>query len=294
MAKIKNWTVTSQSVKNKTSGLIEYMDYVNNPKHDNHLNTEVIDLYKNNNDKSSRFIKKCVDEAITLDLKNLENRKGGRPVESYAVSFDLTLPKNTIRPTKEQWIRIGKDVVSTIAKALDNKLTSEHVYMNVHDQINPHLNLMISKVIDGNRERKIDQKHVLNLIKQQFNKSVLEHCDFDYRDYVPESINLGKKKQKWAYDLEQIKKAHKQFEALINYSNENNLKRVNSSKNRIIKTLSNVSLNNQNEFLSIADDLQDDSLKSALNDIRKALESSRDDTGTQTKQDGQKVRNRPN
>ncbi|MDW2083919.1 hypothetical protein R7Z37_27760, partial [Vibrio sp. 1640] len=179
ISKIKNWTVTSEAVKNKTSGLIKYINYLNNPNIDKHANTEIKNIFKDP-DKASNFIKKCSEEAISLDLKNAENGKGGRPVESYAVSFDFILPKGTIRPTVEQWRAIAKDIYKVVKTGVDGNLTQDHVYMNIHDQDHPHLNLVVSKIIDGNRERKIDQKAILSKMKLQFNKSVLDHCDFDY------------------------------------------------------------------------------------------------------------------
>jgi hypothetical protein len=289
MKHIKNWTVTSEAVKNKTSGLIKYMDYLNNPNHDHHQNTEILDFFNNPN-KASNFIKKCTNEAISLDMANIEKKKGGRPVASYAVSFDFIMPPNTIRPTKEQWQAIGKDLYKVLQKGTENKLTSDHVYMNIHDQSNPHLNLVVSKIIDGNRERKIDQKAILNSLKTQFNKSILDHCDFDYRDYVPEQEKLGKRKQKWQFDLNEIKKAHKQFEALLMYSNENNAKRVKSTKNRIIKTLSKISENNQNEVLDQMSEIEDPAIKELVDGIRKEV----DDYNPTIKKVGSKSSNKYN
>ncbi|MCF9945330.1 hypothetical protein J7994_23710, partial [Vibrio parahaemolyticus] len=148
MSKIKNWTVTSEAVKNKTSGLIKYINYLNNPNIDKHANTEIKNIFKDHR-KGSKFIKKCAEEAISLDLKNAENGKGGRPVDSYAVSFDFILPKNTIRPTEDQWKAIAKDIFKVVKSGVDGNLTQDHVYMNIHDQDNPHLNLVVSKIIDG-------------------------------------------------------------------------------------------------------------------------------------------------
>lgn len=75
-----------------------------------------------------------------------------------------------------------------------------------------------------------------------------------------------------------INQAHKQFEALIKYSNENNFKRMNSSKNRIIKTLSDVSENNINEFLKTAEEIEDTQVQELLEEIREATKPSQNDT----------------
>lgn len=200
MSKIKNWTVTSQAVKNKTSGLIKYISYLNNPKAENHENTEIKNIFSSPN-KASNFISKCSQESISLDLKNAENGKGGRPVDSYAVSFNFVLPKNTIRPTVAQWQAIAKDIYKVVKSSVDGNLTQDHVFMNIHDQDNPHLNLVVSKIIDGKRERKIDQKAILSKMKLQFNKSVLDHCNFDYKDYVPQEHNLGARQRNWQLEI---------------------------------------------------------------------------------------------
>lgn len=290
MSKIKNWTVTSEAVKNKTSGLIKYINYLNNPNIDKHANTEIKNIFKDHR-KGSKFIKKCAEEAISLDLKNAENGKGGRPVDSYAVSFDFILPKNTIRPTVDQWKAIAKDIFKVVKSGVDGNLTQDHVYMNIHDQDNPHLNLVVSKIIDGQRERKIDQKAILSKMKLQFNKSVLEHCNFDYQDYVPQETNLGPRQKTWQLDIKKLEKAHKQLKMLCEYINENNQKRVNSTKNRMVKTLSQISEHNQNEFFSHTEEIEDPVMKSAIDDIRRELENMPDDNTETTR--GRKNRRRP-
>lgn len=276
MAKIKNWTVTSMAVKGKTSGLIKYINYLNNPNEESHIrkNTQIINIFNKN--KESAFIKKCCEEAITLDMANQEKNLGGRPVESYAVSFDLVLPKNTIRPTTDQWKSIAKDIYKTIAGRTDGKLTQEHVYMNIHDQDNPHLNVVVSKILDGKRERKIDQKAMLNAIKMQFNKSVLEHCNFDYRDYIPVNENLGKRLEDWQFQQQKeskaIEKVFKQFEKLVDYVNESNEARINSTKNRIKKSMEQLSDENKIRVLDTMDDTLDPSFQETLSDIKSAFE----------------------
>jgi hypothetical protein len=291
MKKIKNWTVTSEAVKNKTTGLIKYINYLNNPNVDKHENTEIKNVFKDPQ-KGSKFIQKCSEEAISLDLKNAENGKGGRPVNSYAVSFDFILPKNTIRPTVAQWQAIAKDIYKVVKTGVDGNLTQDHIYMNIHDQDNPHLNLVVSKIIDGQRERKIDQKAILSKMKLQFNKSVLDHCDFDYKDYVPEETNLGPRKKTWQQDIKKLEKAHKQLKSLCEYINENNQKRINSTKNRIVKTLSQISENNQNEFFSHTEEIEDPYTKEILKEIREEIENLPEDNTETTR--GRKNRRRPN
>jgi hypothetical protein len=268
---LKNWTVTSEAIRKKTTGLIKYINYLNNKKHERHENTSIINIFSDP-ERPNKFIKKCVDEALTLDLKNAEKGKGGRPVDSYAVSFDLTLPPGTIRPTAKQWRSIANDIYKTIGRNLDNKLTSDHIYMNVHDQDNPHLNVVVSKIINGNRERKIDQKALLSKIKLQYNKSVLEHCGLDYRDYEPEGTGYNKRLKRWQHDIKLLEKAQKQFKSLVDYYNENNQKRINSTKNRMIKNLSKITDENQKVFFDQADEIEDPQLKELMDEVRQGVE----------------------
>ncbi|MBE3995239.1 hypothetical protein HJ131_22680, partial [Vibrio parahaemolyticus] len=205
---------------------------------------------------------------------------------------DFILPKNTIRPTEDQWKAIAKDIFKVVKSGVDGNLTQDHVYMNIHDQDNPHLNLVVSKIIDGKRERKIDQKAILSKMKLQFNKSVLDHCDFDYRDYVPQETNLGPRQKTWQQDIKKLEKAHKQLKMLCDYINENNHKRVNSTKNRMVKTLSQISEHNQNEFFSHTEEIEDPVMKAAIDDIRKEIENLPEDSTETTR--GRKNRRRPN
>ena len=182
-----------------------------------------------------------MSEVTELDLKNKSN-KGGRPVAGYIQSFNFILPKNTIKPTQEQWKAISRDLFKVLAKDLDIKPSElkKNVFINLHDQDNPHINLAISKVINGTRIRKVDQKSLLSKLKTQFNNSVLQHCDYDYRSYKPTSTEVGKRTDKWLHSLKLLTQAQKQFKALADYIDNNNQKRVLSTENRIAKTLCRV------------------------------------------------------
>lgn len=229
MSELKNLTVTAKAIQKKSSGLISYGNYLINKNEDSHKNTNIIPIFGDINN----FISHASAEALKIDLKN-GRAKGGRPVQSYAVSFNLTLPRNTVRPTAAQWKAITQDVMRAVKKEIPG-LTKKDFFINVHDQDNPHANILISKIIDGERNRKIDQKKLLSTIKKVYSISVLNHTKFDYKTYIPEKPNRGSRKQKWQVEKEQF---YDQIKMLCNYIAEGNFNRVKSTENRLIKTVS--------------------------------------------------------
>ena len=208
---IKNWFVRSERLHSKSSGLITYGSYLIDKEHKNHKGktTAIHDMYGNVTD----FIQTSAREAIELDLKNAQ-RKGGRPVDSYAQSFVLTLPDGVHKPSREQWKAITKDVLIDAFKKL-NKTPEEmrgHFFANVHDQKNPHLNILISKVVDGQSLRAVNQVGIIGAMKKSFNASVLKHCGIDYKDYEPLKTNVGKSLPRW--QLEQQNKINEKLSEL--------------------------------------------------------------------------------
>lgn len=266
-SKIKNWTVVAESIKNKSTGLIKYIRYLNSTKELSHEKTTIHSIFKNDQKQQMKFIKTCCGEALSLDLEN-SSKKGGRPVDSYAVSFDLTLPHSVENPTIDQWKLIAKDIYKTIKDNIDEDLTEDHIYMNIHDQENPHLNIVVSKVIGGKRSRKLDQYSLLSKIKAQYNLSTLKHCDLNFEDYEPLNTKLGRRKKKWQLEVEKMNKLFNQMESLVKYSNENNQKRIASTKNRIIKTLDGVSSKIENEFFETVEQFIDKKLKDIVEEIK--------------------------
>ena len=113
MAKIKNWTVISQRVKDRQDGLVTYSKYLLDEKHKNHSKngTRIVPLHGNVN----TFVKNSICETLDFDMSN---KKGGRKVESYAQSFVLGLPDTVQKPTNEQWKKISADIIRAVHKHL--------------------------------------------------------------------------------------------------------------------------------------------------------------------------------
>lgn len=237
---IKNWIVTTERVKNKSAGLSEYTSYLISSKHKNHKNTEIYGLF---NSEHNKFITNTIKETIEFDAKN---KKGGRKVESFAQSFNFILPPPH-KPTPEQWQDIGFELLKTVHSELGIKSDftkfARACFVNVHDQANPHINMLIPRIYNGERLADLDRKNVLAKVKLQFNKSVLEHCNIDHTKHNPLRVNTGKRKnaQHYAYDkakeeaqnaLKRISEAHcATDEALIAQGrNENALKELNNKE----------------------------------------------------------------
>ncbi|WP_205903768.1 hypothetical protein, partial [Pseudomonas viridiflava] len=88
--------------------------------------------------------------AVSGDMDNSQ-KKGGRPVQGYAQSFVFGLPPSVQKPTPEQWKSITNDILKELAKKLGIEVTDfkGKIFANVHEQDNPHLNLVVSRIING-------------------------------------------------------------------------------------------------------------------------------------------------
>ena len=199
MAKIKNWTVITQRIKGKQDGLVSYSKYLLDEKHQNHVkhDTTIIPIHGN----YQNFVRYSTLQALDFDMAN---KKGGRKVESYAQSFDFVLPDTVKKPTPEQWKEISKDIIRATHKHLMPDMAinefGRRCFSNVHDQSNPHLNMLIPRIIEGVRQDKLDKKGLLALLKKQFNASALKHCDIDYQNYDSVKPNRGKRLRQWQLD----------------------------------------------------------------------------------------------
>ena len=206
---IKNWFVRSERIKDKHGGLIKYGKYLVNMEHANHKNTEsIIHVYGN----IENFIRTCSNEAVSLDLENSQ-KKGGRPVQSYAQSFVFSLPPSVVKPTPDEWKSITSDILKELAKKLDIDINDfkGRVFANVHDQDNPHLNLVVSRVVQGKTLKALDQKGTIGVAKKAFNAASLARCGLDVSAYEPLQTNVGPHLAKWQLQQKDSEKALKEI-----------------------------------------------------------------------------------
>jgi len=204
---IKNWFVRSERVKDKHNGLIKYGKYLIDSKHPNHTNTTGITPIYNS---IENFIRSVSNEAVSLDMGNSQ-KKGGRPVQSYAQSFVFGLPPSVQKPTPEQWKSITNDILKELAKKLGIEVTDfkGKIFANVHEQDNPHLNLVVSRIINGKSLKALDQKGTIGIAKTAFTASTLARCGLDVSSYTPLQTNLGRRQAKWEIQEEKAEKALK-------------------------------------------------------------------------------------
>lgn len=209
---IKNWTVTTERVKNKDFGLSEYVSYLVSEKHKNHKNTTIYALF---NSDANTFLNSTIQETILFDSKN---KKGGRKVESFAQSFNFILPPPH-KPTPEQWTKISKELVNIIHKELEIKENVNQFgracFLNIHDQANPHLNLLVPRIFAGQRLADLDRKNVLAKLKLQFNQSVLKHCNIDHTNHNPLRVNVGRRKTAQRHEYDKAKQESQNASKLV-------------------------------------------------------------------------------
>lgn len=189
---IKNWTVTTERVKNKDAGLAEYVSYLASATHKNHKNTKVYALF---NSDPHKFLNNTIQETLEFDARN---KKGGRKVESFGQSFNFTLPPPH-SPSAEQWAEIGYDLLRVAHSELNIKSDLNRFvracFVNVHDQKNPHVNIVIPRIFEKERLADLDRKNVLAKLKQEFNLSVLKNCNINHTHYNPKRTNVGARKR---------------------------------------------------------------------------------------------------
>lgn len=204
MNRLKNWFVRSERIKDKHNGLIQYLKYLTASEHPNHKGrTTIQPLYGS----VEAIIQACSSEAIQLDLKN-SRTKGGRPVHSYAQSFTFVLPGTVKKPTAEQWRLIFKDVAVALAQKLciPPESLKGKAFANIHEQNNPHLNLVVSRVINGKYQRPLDQKGTINTLKMAFTNATLKHCGLNVGSYNPENTNQGRRQKNWQRQQEEAQR----------------------------------------------------------------------------------------
>lgn len=193
MKGIDHFVVVSKSVKGQAGGLRTYMNYLESQEHSNHQGTSIVPLMKEG--AADRFYEKLTGRANDLERAKIDRGKGGPSVTSLAQSFVLTLPRGTPPPTKEQWSAVCGGVVSDVKKYL--KLDKLSFFANAHNQDNPHLNIVFSRVDDDKPNLKLTQKGLLAEIKKSYSRNVLKHIGIDYKKYIPKAVGPTKILSKW-------------------------------------------------------------------------------------------------
>lgn len=185
---IKNWTVKAQAVTGGGGGLAAYGRYLEDAKHRNHAGkTEAITPIISRRWNSS-WKNLLMRQVALMTERNLNNPRGGRPVETLAQSFVVSLPRE-LRPTPEQWSEIALSALRGIQRGLppDQRLEAEDLFVNAHENTsNPHLNILIGKLTSNHVIRKsITQKSALARAKTAVNEAVLRVMGVSNENYEP-------------------------------------------------------------------------------------------------------------
>lgn len=259
---LKNWTVTTQPVRLGSDGVMMRERYLLNKKHSNHKHTEALVSIFGCAATSNRIA--LTGEQFRLN-QLLSNRKGGRPLSSYAMEYCLTLPKG-YRPTSEQWQSIVKDCCLALAKLCKLNKSEFAQYRQqtravLHQQrqdgtkgSGDHVHLIIGKVVGNRVLKELQQKKSTKLIKQAFNQSVLKHVGIDHRNYEPVEVEKGRRLSTWQYqhhtatealEIEKlIEKMQMQFEKWLKAKEAHDERQLKRQKNRLLKTYEEVKTKN--------------------------------------------------
>ncbi len=182
---MKSWTVISKPVKDQARGLANYLNYLINSDHPNHkYKTKIIPLFG----VTDKLYKKIVYSVAERDLVRSKKRKGGRSISSYAQSYVFTLPNNLVhKPTQEDWVYCSKEILKTIMAFTDVSPDElrDNIFVNIHDQKNPHLNVVVSKILNNAVKTELQRKSIVSALKKTFNYAILQRLKISPNDYQP-------------------------------------------------------------------------------------------------------------
>jgi len=183
---MKNWTVISQPIKQGAKGLACYLNYLINAEHKNHKNkTKIIPIFG----VMGKLYKRIIYSVAERDLERSKKRKGGRSISSYAQSYVFTLPEGLPKhPSYSDWKYISVELLKTIQAftGVSSDELKKNIFINIHDQKNPHLNLVVSKVMAKSVKTELQKKSIVTALKKTFNFAVMQTIELSPDDYKPQ------------------------------------------------------------------------------------------------------------
>ena len=255
---LKNWTVTTEPVREGAKGVMTRELYLLSTSHKNHKDTEQI-VSIVGNPQTSQLIALRGEQFKTTQLM-LKAR--GRPLSSYAIEFCLTLPRG-FRPSINDWRLIVGDCCRELTRHLKlthNETTAFKKLIRAvlhqqpqygHNGSGDHVHLIIGKVLEGKVLKNLQKKAATKLIKTAFNAAVLKHCQIDHRLYVPKKPSRGARLDEWRYQQQQAKeslevqkvilKLQHQIDRWLDAKNTGMISQEKRQKNRISNTLKELS-----------------------------------------------------
>ncbi|MGY5618453.1 hypothetical protein ACXHQ9_15240 [Vibrio cincinnatiensis] len=280
---IKNWFVRSEAITDKALGAIRYARYLTDKNHPNHKGkTSIFNIHSKPVDIALIAIK----EAYNADLNNAKKQKGGRPTSSYLQSFVFSLPAD-VELNNEQWKNISKALIKDLADRFNvsTKQLLKYSSLVLHKQNNPHLNLIVSRTMDGQSfQQELTRPSTTNLLKASFNRELIK-CGYDYQDYKPKA-KRSKRLKRWEELTEKekliddkhqslkavhsvIRKLNNQLKKLVLAYRTEDQKNIKRQQNRLNRTIEQLE----------PDELTALQKNSSLEEIRQKLSQLGDETG---------------
>lgn len=192
---LKNWTVKTKQIKNKSDGLVKHFNYLKDKNRTSHHYTNIIDL-----NNSENKLQNILDEVENRQNLRRENGQRGGGVRNFATSFVLSLPRDIQQPTAQEWKKIAALTLKELADDLDipfEKIKNNSVAI-LHDESSSndkssHVHFLVSNVIDGQVVKSISQYKATQAMKNGANKAVNKVLGVDHLQYTPRNENVGDK-----------------------------------------------------------------------------------------------------
>ena len=210
---LKNWTIVAKAIKGMARGASAYRRYLVDTEHRNHKGkTESIDHVWG--DAGALVMNQM---GRWRQMEATRTTKRGRPRESLAHSFVLSLPRDALKgdPTAQDWNYIAQVMMHTIAEELGESLATIRAdsFANVHmNQANPHLNLMIGALRDDDGQivdRRLGKKGITHALKRVTTPLIDNLLDLDHATYKPRRAGL-RAMEKWQWEQAKALDARRQ------------------------------------------------------------------------------------
>lgn len=204
---VKSWRVTSYNINNGHRGMTGVSSYNCDyeQKHKNHKASKCDRVFKVFGNPE-RVVAIAARECEAVNYKNIMNGKGGRPISEFGRQFEFSFPKGKEPKTDEEWRVLAREALILIAKriGISKEDLAKHSFATVHmNKKNPHMDLVVSKAINGKIHSKLNSDYLSNSLRAMSNAVMLK-LGADFGTYEP--VSKGRR-QKWQKEQEEAKKA---------------------------------------------------------------------------------------
>lgn len=179
---IKNFTVKTKQVKNKSKGLNRQLRYIHDDKAPSHKKTKITPLLHGTK------LEGAYDER-RLDRQVRGIRGGG--VVNRATRFIITVPNSIAHPTKKQWSMILKECLTEVSKInkIPLKTLGHYCEAVIHNEEesgkHSHIHLVISNIIEKEYCKGITQKRTTYAMKTALNRAIKSTFGLGPEQYRP-------------------------------------------------------------------------------------------------------------